>query len=488
MYRQILGYIPSNIIPAIISTLAIYAYTRLLSPAAFGAYSYIFAATLVLQSSLFFAVPIVVMRFYPAAVREDRRDGLLKAAYLIFLCLAVAVSVPALFACLLVPMPPAYALAAWLAVPMLLARALVQLNQAVNRSANAMARYNLIECLHAVLGLAFGLGALFFLGHGADAIVAGLLLAAVVCALIDVPWLVAALRRHVGMLDRKHLISLIEYAWPIVAVATSSMVLVNGDRFLLGSISGAEVLGVFAVAYNLVERPTTIICTAVSPATFPLVVQVLEHQGKEAARRQAGRNGIALLAVALPACAGLAMTADYIAATLVGPAFRSGVAALIPIMSFTALARGLRSHFVDHAFHLSGKPLMMLWTYGPATLLNIAANLVVIPRYGMFGAAWTAFACQGAAVIGGWFIGTSLFPVWLPFWQVVRCVAAVALMVAALAFIRFPLDWAGLAAAIVVGSVIYGVSALLLDVGEVRTLGVAALRGRVRRRAPVLME
>ena len=79
MYRQILGYIPSNVIPAIVSVAMIYAYTRMLSPAAFGSYSYIFSAVLVLQASLFYALPIAVMRFFPAAARDGhhvpRDDG-----------------------------------------------------------------------------------------------------------------------------------------------------------------------------------------------------------------------------------------------------------------------------------------------------------------------------------------------------------------------------------------------------------------------------
>ena len=84
MYRQIIGYIPSNVIPAIVSILMIYAYTRLLSPAAFGSYSYVFSAVLVLQTSLFYALPIAVMRFFPAAARDGRQDGLLKEAYVVF--------------------------------------------------------------------------------------------------------------------------------------------------------------------------------------------------------------------------------------------------------------------------------------------------------------------------------------------------------------------------------------------------------------------
>jgi O-antigen/teichoic acid export membrane protein len=486
VYRQIIGYIPSNVVPAIVSVVMIYAYTRLLSPAAFGSYSYVFSAVLVLQTALFYALPIAVMRFYPAAARSGRPDGLLKEAYVLFYALAALMAVVCIGAGLLVNLPDAYRIPAWLSLPMLLFRSLVQLNQAVNRSANLMRRFNAIECAHAVLGFGFGIGALFILGPKAEAIVMGLLIAAVICSLADTRLLASPFCHTAGGLDKAELGRLVSYAWPLVAVAATAVVMQTSDRFLLGSLAGAEVLGIFAVAYNLVERPTTLICTSISTATFPLVVQVLENQGKEAARIQAGRNGIALLAVALPACAGLALTADHVAATLVGPAFRAGAAALIPIMAFTALARGLRSHFVDHAFHLSGRPLLMLWTYGPATVANIALNLYVVPRYGMFGAAWTAFACQWATVVAGWFLGTSLFPIWLPLGQVVRCVLAVVPMTAALTLVRFPLTWFGLSAAIIMGGLSYAASAVALDVGEIRTIGCDAVRQRLRRKLPAL--
>jgi len=484
VYRQIIGYIPSNVIPAIISVVMVYAYTRLLSPSEFGTYNYILSAVLILQTSLLYALPIAVMRFYPGAARDGRKDGLLKEAYVIFYLLSLAIGAICAGVGLLVDLPDSYRTAAWLALPMLLFRSLVQLNQSVNRSGNLMRRFNTIECLHAVLGFGLGLAAMSFLGRGPEAIIVGLLIGAVICACVDVRLLASPFRRTAGALDKGELMRLVEYAWPLVAVAATAMILQNSDRFLLGSLAGAGVLGIFAVAYNLVERPTTLICSSISTTTFPLVVHVLEHQGREAARIQAGRNGIALLAVTLPACAGLALTADYIAASLVGPAFRPGVAALLPIMSLTALARGLRAHFIDHAFHLSGRPLLMLWTYGPATVLNIALNLYVVPRYGMFGAAWTALVCQGATVVGGWFLGTSLFPVWLPLAQVVRCVLAIVPMAVALTVVRFPLDWYGLVASILLGGAVYIVSAVALDVGGVRSIAKRVLCSRFASKVP----
>jgi O-antigen/teichoic acid export membrane protein len=488
VYRQIVGYLPSTLIPALVSVLMIYAYTRLLTPIAFGTYSYVFSAVLVLQVSLFYALPIAVTRFFPGASLAGRQDGLLKEAYVVFYVMCVAVVVIGVCASLVVPLPDQYRIAAELALPMLLFRSLVQLNQSVNRSGNLMQRFNTIECLHAVLGFGLSLAALEVFGYGAEAIIIGLLIAAIICSLYDIRLLTSPFRATAGALDRAELVRLVEYAWPLVTVAATAVVMQTSDRFMLGSMAGPEFLGIFAVAYSLVERPTTLICSSISTATFPFVVQMLEHQGREAARLQSGRNGIALLAVMLPTCAGLALTADYIAASLVGPAFRPGVAALLPIMSFTALARGVRSHFIDHAFHLAGQPLRMLWTYAPATVLNIALNIYVVPRYGMLGAAWTAFLCQFGTVIGGWFLGRSLFPIWLPISQVVRCVLAVVPMTIMLTLIRFPENWTGMLTAVSLGGVVYIVAAIALDVGQVRSIGCTTLRQRLNPRVTALAD
>ena len=192
-----------------VSVLMIYAYTRLLTPAAFGAYSYVFSAILVLQTSLFLALPIAVTRFFPAAVIADRRPGLLKEAYVVFylMCLAtVSVGVCASF---LMPLPKQYTAAVWLALPTLLFRSLVQLNQSVNRSGNLMRRFNTIESLHAVLGFVLSLAALRIFGYGSEAIIIGLLAAAIVCSSCDIRLLAAPFRRNAGALDRAELLRLV---------------------------------------------------------------------------------------------------------------------------------------------------------------------------------------------------------------------------------------------------------------------------------------
>jgi O-antigen/teichoic acid export membrane protein len=468
MLRQIVFYLPANIIPAACSLLLVFAYTRVLTPEAFGVYSLVFSGVLFAQNALFFAVPIAITRFHPRSILSDREVGFLKAAYTLFYILAAAVVAVCVIVLPLSGLEPTIRHAAWLGVPILLTRAAVGMNQAVNRSANLMARYVTIECAHAVLGIAIGLALIPEVGPSADAVLLGLLIAASVCAVVDLGRLLLPLRWRVG-LDREALLHLISYSWPLVGVAIAASVLQLSDRFLLGSFGDTGLLGVYAVAYSLVDRPTSVICSAITTATFPIAVQMLEQQGREAGRIQAGKNGAVLLALALPACAGLALTAPQIAATLVGSAFREGVTALIPIMCFTALLQGVRAHFIDHAFHLAGRSSTMMWSYGPAAIANVVLNLVLIPRYGMLGAAWSGLASQSLAVAVGWAVGQRVFPLWVPLDQVMRIVACVALMAAVLLSLEFANSWFGLLEAVSVGGCIFVMAAMLFNAGEVRS-------------------
>jgi O-antigen/teichoic acid export membrane protein len=112
----------------------------------------------------------------------------------------------------------------------------------------------------------------------------------------------------------------------------------------------------------------------------------------------------------------------------------------------------------------------MLWTYAPAAAANIAINLLLVPRYGMMAAAWSALGCQAAATVGGWVIGRRVFPLWLPLGAVARVVLAVVPMAVALWFLDLPLTWLGLLGSVGTGMAVFAVAGLALDVGGVRTL------------------
>jgi O-antigen/teichoic acid export membrane protein len=485
MFQKIIGYGPSTVVPSVVSFLMIYAYTRLLTPGAFGEFSLVFSAVLTLQTSLFYALPAAVTRFYPEAVALGRRDQFLAECYSLFyvLSLSVGLLIAVLAGVAGFSSPPRHSLVLWwLVIPLLVTRSAVALNQAVNRIDDRTWRYNLTECSHAILGLGLSLAFISLLGGTAKAVLLGQIAAAAVCACPNLPAMLSPLRLGVRATDHSSLGRLVRFSLPLIAVDVTVCLLAFSDRFLLGTLGGTQMLGIYAVAYNLVDRPTTLICTAVSTATFPLAVQALQHQGRDAGRIQAGKNGAVLLTLAIPACVGLALTSPYVAAVLVGPDFRAGVAALIPVMCVTALLRGLSVHFIDHAFHLAGSFRPALWVYGPAALAMIVLNALLIPRYGMFGAAWAGLICQAGSVAVGWVVGRRSFPIWLPPREVGKIIIAVVPMALALSAVAFPLNWSGLLQAVCTGATVFAIGAALLDIGGLRSLGSTMANSLQRQR------
>ena len=470
MLRQILGYVPSTIIPAIVSFCMVYVYTRMLTPEVYGEFSFVFAGVLLVQNSLFSAVPIATMRFYPEAEVSGRGQHFLAQCYTLFyvFCLAVVVGTVALGLLPVVHQP----MLLWLAVALMIARSAVGVSQAIRRASGHMWQHNVIECFHALVGFLFGLVLLLVIGRTSEVIVIGLLVAAAVSVIPSTRELLLPFLFR-GKLGGSSFVQLVTFIWPLM-LFNASVTFQLSDRFLLGSLAGAKALGLYAVAYNLVDRATTLVCTAISTATFPMAVHALQ-EGREAGIRQAGMNGLALLAVAIPACVGLALTAPHLVAALVGPDFRAGATALIPLLSITVLLRNVSTHFIDHAYHLSGRPGEALWVYIPTALATIVLNVLLIPRYGAFGAAYAGIICQTGAVMLGWANARRLFPLWLPVGEVVRIFAAVALMASWLWFVPFSLSWDGLLQAIASGGFVYLFAALLLNVGGSRVSGLRAM-------------
>ncbi len=150
MLRQIVGYVPSTVIPAAVSFVMIYVYTRLLTPAKYGSFSLVFSFILVAQTSLFFAIPMALTRFYPQALAQDRRETFLSACYTLFYGLSSLMVLSIGSVSLFVPVAHP---GLWvLTTLVLIARAAVVVNQSVNRISFKMGRFNTIECAHAVLG------------------------------------------------------------------------------------------------------------------------------------------------------------------------------------------------------------------------------------------------------------------------------------------------------------------------------------------------
>src|SRR5215471_16552123 len=153
-----MGYGPANIVPAVVSFLSIYVFTRLVSPEAYGAYALVISVSLLCQAVFFYWLQVGATRFVERARQDGDLPALTAAIYRAFALSSLALALAYVVGMAALPRRPGVVQEAlWLGLPLVLARSLTAVGQSFNRGSLRVGRYNVIECGQALLGFGFGL-------------------------------------------------------------------------------------------------------------------------------------------------------------------------------------------------------------------------------------------------------------------------------------------------------------------------------------------
>ncbi len=279
-----------------------------------------------------------------------------------------------------------------------------------------------------------------------------------------------------GGFDRALATAAIRFGLPLAASLMLNSAMGSLTRGLVGAFGGVEALGLFTAASVLVQNTLVVLSSGLSSAGFSLTVKALEAGNAEAARRQLGANFTLLLAILAPAALGMALTADDLAAVLVGPGFRATVATLTPWLAAAAFLTGLRSHYLDHAFHLGRRMRAQVGVTAVAAVVTLGLDALLIPRIGPVGAAIAVTAGAAVAAIHAAIAGRTAFAIPLPAGPVVRTALGCAVLAACV--LSVPGSGAAALAGKIVGGVMgYSAAALALDIVGLRKV----VAGRLRR-------
>jgi O-antigen/teichoic acid export membrane protein len=470
---HIAGYAPANVVPALFSFLSIYVFTRLVSPEEYGAYALVLSLALLSQALFYYWLQVGATRFTALARKEGRLDLLESTTYRLFVRSSAVFTACYALAVVLVPSLHLAKSAIWLGVPLVVARSLTTISQSFNRGELRVLRYNLVECGQSVLSFAVALLLVERCGLAARGILLGLIAGSLI---VGAPALEALGRSFVRRRDEEQARVLLRFGLPLTLSYAMNYVLSTSDRLLVQWFLGPAAVGVYSVSYNTMDRALTSVFLAVSLASFPLAVSKLEREGVEAARRQVYLNGTALLALALPACAGLIVVNAPLASVLIGEPFRAQAREIMPWIAAASLLAGFQVHFFDHAFHLGRRTALCAWSLGPAVAVNVVMNVVLLPRIGLMGAVYATVGGYLASLLGSILIGRLVFRIDFPFGPMLRVAGATALMTIALRAVRPPAGFLGLAGLLALGAITYAAASLLFDVAGVRGLVVRHLQ------------
>ncbi|MGH7476606.1 MAG: flippase [Longimicrobiales bacterium] len=187
---------------------------------------------------------------------------------------------------------------------------------------------------------------------------------------------------------------LLPRAWPIVSSGLLGLMIYNSDLIFLRLFHTAELVGYYAAAYALISFLANL-GMAYGVSLLPTLTRLGRSPDEQ---RELYQTAMAqVCAVVLPVAVGGAFLAHQIIGLIFGAGYApSGIALQVLIWSIPlALVRDVPVA----ALFAAGRETQVFRLTGVAAVLNVGLNILLIPRYGMLGAAAATVFTEGVRLL-----------------------------------------------------------------------------------------
>lgn len=479
-WRGVWGYLPANIVQGLVGFGAIVAFTRLLTPEDFGRYAIAFSVMTLVHVGTFSWLEASMARFWAA----ERGQGLADHFQTLYRSMAIMTAAVLPLAAMLLWVAPIAAglkLAIGAGLAGLPIRSLAKLTQERLRAAGLVTKSAGMDMTVTLGGFAIGV-ACALAGLGAASPLIGL----AVGPLLVLPFVLPGELRQMrgGVHYRSRLTSYARYGYPIAAGLGLSLIMASTDRFLLEVFMGPAAVGAYHAGYSLANRTLDVLFLWLGAAGTPALIMAWERGTKEQFQAAAREQASTFLLIGLPAAVGVALVARPLADFMIGEDLRAAAASVTPLIALSALMSGLTSYYLSQSFVLGRRTDRLLLTLCIPATCNVVLNALLVPRFGVMGAAVATTASFAIGACASVAMGRKVVAMPIPWETVARCgvaclaMAGVVSLMPALGGVLELMLKAG------VGAVVYGLAALALNAAGVRDLAARLGRRVLRERVP----
>ncbi len=463
LIRNSIAYLLARGAPALLNFVGIALFTRLLSPGEYGTYALILALCGFGNILFFEWLQGSLLRY--RARYDEHLDIFLSTALAGYLGAMAAYTLLLALAFLFMGDSPLARWLPWIWILLGLWGAF-DVAQKLKAAEGKPLAFGLLNTAKAGFVVLFG-GLLAWQGQQAQDIITGYIGALLLALLLfgGKSWLTARPRRVETDLLRR----MLSYGLPLTATLGMAAIIGNSDRLLLGWLQGVDATGLYAAGYDLPNQALGVLLVITYLAGYPLAVRDLEQGGRVQARQRLGQYARLLLGIGIPAATGIAVLAPAIAHGVLGADFRLSAQTIIPLIALAALLVNVKTFYFDLAFQLGQHTRGLLPILGLAVLLNIALNLLLIPLFGLAGAAYATIAAQAVGLVYSALAGRRHFRLPFPLLDTGKIMAASACMAAAIWPWRESSSLSALAAAIGLGLLVYVLAVLAVDAAQARS-------------------
>lgn len=263
-----------------------------------------------------------------------------------------------------------------------------------------------------LLELVLMLGAVILVQRSASAVFGG----KVVAALLLLAWLLHWMRRNVRFardaIDGTRVREGFRYGLPMMVNELAGTALVGIDRLLLKEMTeDFAVVGIYAIGYALAMQINLFIAATLSEAFTPAVNRAYDSGGGVAVRALKDRVLLPMTYAVVAIVAMLVVSGHDLLVALSGPD-KAASGSVFVVVGITMALFAL-TDIVNYGLLLKNRTMAVLMMTLAATVLNVALNLILIPRMGYMGAAWATAVSYAVLSVARFFVcpkGLARFP------------------------------------------------------------------------------
>lgn len=177
----------------------------------------------------------------------------------------------------------------------------------------------------------------------------------------------------------------LHYGFPLIGFELVSMLLNYLDRYCLQYYLGAADVGLYSAAYNLSDYVKDVVVMPLTSAVTPIYMRLWATKGQDATRKFLQNALRTYTLFAIPLVLGFAADGKTLLHLIASEKFSEGQV-IVPWLIAALMVNGAVP-ILAASLYIQKRTNLLVVFLGITTGLNLIGNLILIPRYGILGAA-----------------------------------------------------------------------------------------------------
>lgn len=234
----------------------------------------------------------------------------------------------------------------------------------------------------------------------------------------------------------------------------AGVILSVGDRYVIKAFLGETQVGLYTAAYNLCLYVQSVFITSMVQAISPIYTKMYDEEGAEKTAAFASQSLSNYILVAAPVVAGVASVGPELLPSLASE--RYATAGSVFLWVIAGMVVDGASSIIGAGLFIHRKTTRIMIAVAGSAVINVLANLVLVPRFGITGAAIATLVSYSLLFVAFVLAGRRYLHVRFPWGTLLRAGLAALVMYAVLHFILPGGRFVAVGARGVAGVLLYG--------------------------------